>query len=211
MNNARLADVALIVFFRLPVFGKVKSRLARSVGDEKALEIYLWLTKQTIQTARSLSIPLYFFYEGGLPDITSRLAGVRYYEQCAGDLGQRMLDSISIALQNFKKVIIIGSDCPALTKDILQQAMDKLDEVDVILGPASDGGYYLLGCKKTMPELMEGIPWSTEAVLTKTIERCHQTDTPYSLLPMLADIDTEADWLLWKQKEEFTTYSHFLP
>jgi rSAM/selenodomain-associated transferase 1 len=211
MNNDLFPDVALIVFFRLPVHGKVKSRLARSVGDGKALVIYLWLTQQTIHAVRSFSIPLYFFYDGGLPDDTARLPGVRYYKQGSGDLGKRMLDAFSIVLNKFKKVIIIGSDCPDLNESIVHEAIHWLDEVDVVIGPATDGGYYLLGCKRLMPSLMEGIAWSTSNVLTETIERCQQAGATYSLLPSLPDIDTEEDWLLWKQKQEFNSLSYLLP
>jgi uncharacterized protein len=196
------AEGGLIVFLRLPRKGYVKTRLAESIGPEKALDIYSRLVEHTISIARSLQYPTYFFYEGGLPDPSSWLPSAYYFLQSEGDLGQRMQEAISHVLKNHSKAVIIGSDCPGLTSDLLQQAFTGLDTKDIMIGPATDGGYYLLGCKKITPVLFEGIEWSSPSVMRDTLQRCIRSNLSYASLPELRDIDTLEDYLFLRHQLE---------
>jgi rSAM/selenodomain-associated transferase 1 len=183
---------ALIVFLRLPEKGKVKTRIADVLGPEEALRIYNLLTTQTLETAASLTIPVYLFYDGGLPE--DRNPSFTYQIQVQGDLGQKMMHALSYALHLHPKAVIIGSDCPAITPDLITEAFSKLEEADIVIGPAVDGGYYLLGCKKITPSLFHAIPWSTDDVLKQTMEKIRMENLSWHELPTLNDIDTAEDW-----------------
>ena len=95
------------------------------------------------------------------------------------------------------KVLIVGSDCPLLSAEIIDEAFLKLDKSDIVLGPAEDGGYYLLGMKKMNTELFEGVSWSTEKVLNETLDKAAGLGLSVAFTPSLFDIDTEEDWTRW--------------
>ena len=116
--------------------------------------------------------------------------------QASGGLGERMEQAFRQAFEaGAKKVVIIGSDCPELTGEMLQRAFDQLDEADYVLGPAPDGGYYLLGMKELESSVFHDIEWSTETVRAQTLEKIQAAGKSYALLPVLSDVDTEEDWL----------------
>lgn len=187
-------DGGLIVFLRLPQWGKVKTRLANTMGQDVALSIYKELSSRTLTAAAESGYAVYVFYDGGLPSNEERNPAFSYHLQSPGDLGLKMAEAISYVLQFHTKAVIIGSDCPLLTSSILQESFNALDTHDTILGPAMDGGYYLLGCKNLVNSLFADIQWSTPSVLTRTIEEIIRANLSYHLLPPLADIDTEDDW-----------------
>ena len=195
------ADSALIIFLRLPISGKVKTRIAATEGDDHALAIYLQLMDITLELAANSEKPVYLFFEGGLPELSARQPGYIYLPQSSGDLGKKMADAFSLVLQNHAKAVLIGSDCPTLSKVILNKAFSQLDLDDIVLGPSRDGGYYLIGCKNPHPEIFEGITWSTPSVLESTIQRIRKEKLTFSLLEELVDIDTAADWHQYKANE----------
>lgn len=194
------ADSALIVFLRLPVKGKVKTRIAATEGDDHALAIYLQLMGITLDLAAHSDKPVYLFYEGGLPQLADQQPAFTYQPQSSGDLGKKMADAFSLVLRNHPKAVLIGSDCPTLSTSILNEAFSLLDQNDIVLGPARDGGYYLIGCKNVYPALFERISWSTPSVLKTTIERIREEKLSFNLLEELTDIDTTADWHQYKRK-----------
>ena len=100
-----------------------------------------------------------------------------------------------------KKVVIIGSDCPQLDRTIIEKAFASLDDTDFVIGPSTDGGYYLLGMKEYAPWVFEGIEWSTATVRQRTLEKILAAGKQYSLLPELSDIDTEADWNRYQHQQ----------
>ena len=106
-----------------------------------------------------------------------------------------MADALSFVLSLHQKALIIGSDCPGLTPEILDAGYRSLDEKDIVLGPADDGGYYLLGCIELHPALFANIKWSTPSVLDQTIEKIKEANLSYCLLEKLHDIDTAEDWI----------------
>lgn len=188
-------DAGLVVFLRLPESGKVKTRLAATLGHEEALEVYKKLVSITLDIVTRSEIPAYLFYTDGLPATGEKDALFSYHIQVDGDLGSKMADALSFVLTLHKKALIIGSDCPGLTPEILHTCCRSLDEKDIVLGPADDGGYYLLGCSELHPALFVNIKWSTPSVLEETIEKIEGANLSYCLLEKLHDIDTEDDWI----------------
>ena len=187
-------DCGLIIFLRLPEKGKVKSRLAQTAGQDKALMIYKALSGITLRLASILSFPVYLFYEGGLPDASVSNPSFQYKMQGPGDLGEKMMDAMQQVLQLHPKVIIIGSDCPDISVTDIYHSSELLDRFDVVIGPSKDGGYYLLGGKEIIPSVFKSMEWSTTSVLNETITRIRDQGKTYSLLRELQDIDTEEDW-----------------
>ena len=183
----------LIIFIRNPILGAVKTRLAKSIGDKKALEVYKDLMVKTREEAKVVSAKRYLFYS---KEIKSDDWPTEYFhkmQQASGDLGQKMKKAFAEVIRENSKSLIIGSDCYDLTSSIIEQAFDDLDNNDLIVGPANDGGYYLLGMKKNNPELFEGIEWSTEVVLQQTLEKANQLELKVKCLQELIDIDNIED------------------
>lgn len=188
-------DAGLLVLLRLPEKGKVKTRLAATLGEEAALEIYKKLVSNTLDMVTRSGIPAYLFYTDGLPPAGERDARLTYHIQVDGDLGTKMANALFFVLSLHKKALIIGSDCPDLTPEILHACCRSLDEKDIVLGPADDGGYYLLGCRVLHPVLFANIEWSTPSVLDQTIEKIKEANLSWCLLEKLHDIDTAEDWI----------------
>ncbi|CAN5529966.1 TIGR04282 family arsenosugar biosynthesis glycosyltransferase [soil metagenome] len=184
---------ALIIFAKNPEMGKVKTRLAIDVGDEEALKIYKILLKISFAFTRDLNCKKYIYFTDSVDNSTF---DSRYENkiQVDGDLGFKMRSALNDAFDsNFNKVIIIGTDSPELNKEIISNAFRSLEEVDLVLGPAIDGGYYLLGMKKRNDTLFTKIKWSTESVLKDTIEKITTDKLTYRLLEELIDVDTLED------------------
>lgn len=187
---------ALLIFIKNPIKGVVKTRLAKTVGADKALEIYKALLAHTRSVALAVETNRLLFYHQYIPekDDWSNLDFNKQL-QSSGDLGQRMLLAFQQAFAHHDKVIIIGSDCPTLTPKILQAGFTALDTHDFVVGPAEDGGYYLLGMNSLEPILFENMEWSTDQVLSTTLSRIRGLKKSVCLLPTLNDVDTEEDWV----------------
>lgn len=184
---------ALIVFARNPVAGKVKTRLAREIGNELALKIYTFLLEHTESTIRELKCDKAVFYseEKNKNDIWDDRIYQKYV-QSGADFGERMMHSFHTLFQkDYEKVIIIGSDLYHLKAEILEDAFLQLNHHDVVVGPAADGGYYLLGMRQLYSELFFNKKWSTSSVLSDTLFDL-QNHSVY-LLEKLNDIDTYDD------------------
>jgi rSAM/selenodomain-associated transferase 1 len=189
---------ALLLFIKNPIPGKTKTRLAGDVGNEVALKMYHQLTNWTREQALGLSdVDCYLYYSNNVThgdawseqDFLKRL-------QHSGDLGERMLEGFRSAFEDgHKKVVIIGSDCPGIDTDYLNEAFTALDDHDVVIGPALDGGYTLLGMSKFTPTLFKNIAWSTDKVLTSTLARATAAGRTIEQLKPLSDVDYLADWL----------------
>ena len=184
----------LLIFVKNVVLGKVKTRLAATIGPEKALNIYQLLLKRTYEVTVALSVSKAVYYS----DYTVEdIFKPPYYEkhiQRGQDLGARMQHAFEQAFATgFDQVCIIGSDCYELTEDIIGQAFEKLARNDVVIGPAEDGGYYLLGMKKLHPALFTNKNWSTDSVLPDTLNNIKADGQSVALLPQLTDVDEEKD------------------
>jgi len=186
----------LLIFIKNPVLGRVKTRLARTVGDAEALRIYHILLEKTRLAALGASTQRWLFYSDkaasgdGWDD-----AVFQKFTQQGDDLGARMADAFQRAFaEGADRVLIIGSDCPELDSAILNDAFSLLDHHDFVLGPTPDGGYYLLGMRAFEPSVFADIAWSTETVRAATLEKIRTLGKSCALLPELSDVDTEADW-----------------
>lgn len=187
---------ALIIFARNPVRGKVKTRLAATMGHDKALSIYQLLLEHTVHITQQLPCDRYVFYADGISknDIWSDDLYLKINQE-GKDLGQRMLHAFdTLFQQGYQKIIIIGTDCFELSSSILLDALTALDEKEVVIGPSEDGGYYLLGMRQFFPFLFEEKAWSTNTVYSSTVQQLAIQNIRYNTLPILNDIDTENDW-----------------
>lgn len=192
----------LIVFFRFPLRGKVKTRLAATLGDESAYSIYEELTSATFDLIGTVKMSTYLFYEGGFPLKQIQDTSIHYLHQSQGDLGEKMSDAFAHVLAHHQKAIIIGSDCPELNASDINLAISYLNEADIVLGPTYDGGYYLFGCRKLIPDLFHGISWSSGDVLVQTKEKIKRNNLSFCLLRTLHDIDVEDDWHSYKKRTQ---------
>ncbi|WP_461451675.1 TIGR04282 family arsenosugar biosynthesis glycosyltransferase [Mucilaginibacter sp.] len=195
MGEITALNTALIIFVRHPELGKVKTRLAKVIGDEKALAVYNLLLSHTRQISIPLNCRKFIYYTDQVieHDIWT-FPGYTKRQQIGEELGARMSNAFKeLFEQGFKRVMIIGSDCYQLQTRLLEQAIDALNDNDVVIGPTFDGGYYLLGSNQYIPELFTEKDWSTDQVATQTISTISQLKMNHSLLEKLYDVDEAAD------------------
>lgn len=187
---------ALLVFVRNAIKGKVKTRLAASIGEHKALLAYQALLAQTQRTSAAVQMQRYVYYSDRIPapeeEWPSDLFNTRV--QSGRDLGERMHHAFLQTLKSHSKALLVGSDIPGLTPEIIRQACSSLSFFDAVVGPAEDGGYYLLGLKKPCPQLFSNMEWSHPQVLAETLTRLQQLRMTTTLLPTLRDVDDVNDW-----------------
>ncbi len=184
------------MFVRAPVPGTVKTRLVPALGETAATRLYRILAHRVVDRVRGGPWQTVVCFDP--PEERARVEDwlgpdVQYWPQVPGDLGARMSDAIAAALQRADRVCVIGSDIPALDQRIVRGAFTALDDADLVLGPARDGGYYLLATSTWTPELFRDIPWSTAGVLEATEHRSARQGLRVRRIETLADIDTPAD------------------
>lgn len=189
---------ALILFIKNPIPGKTKTRLAADVGNEMALKMYHRLTDWTRKQAAGLQgVHRYLWYSNSIneKDAWPQEEFDKHLQQ--GDsLGERMELAFEKAFTaGHKGVIIIGSDCPGITTEYLEEAFSALKNNDVVVGPALDGGYTLLGMRQLHPTLFRDMNWSTDTVLPDTLSRAKEAGLVVHQLAPLSDIDYLEDWL----------------
>jgi rSAM/selenodomain-associated transferase 1 len=190
-----MQERALIIFIKNKEKGKVKTRLAATVGNDEALNIYEQLLELTKDVTKKTSTTRYVYYSSHIEMIDE--GETDYFNkktQRGADLGARMNNAFEDILQQHKYAVIIGSDCAALTTQIIESAFESLTSHDLVIGPALDGGYYLLGMKKLHNKLFQDIVWSTETVLQDTLLQAQKTNLSVHQLQTLSDIDNEIDW-----------------
>ena len=192
---------ALIIFVRNPVLGKVKTRLAATIGDEKALDIYKQLLQHTFNIWSQVKAEKYIFYhEEIMEDDIWNAADFYKRLQVSTDLGDKMKAAFQELFNaGYKKIIIIGSDCLQLSPAIIESGYSMLQEKDAVIGPAKDGGYYLLGLRAMHEFIFENKKWSTASVFSQTLRELKQQQLSTGLLQELTDVDTEEDWLKSKK------------
>jgi rSAM/selenodomain-associated transferase 1 len=186
---------ALIIFLKYPELGRSKTRLAKDVGNENALKVYIELLDHTKLISNQLNFDKYLFYD----KVTANKMpwGDDIYHtayQIESDLGGRMYNAFEqLFSKGYERLVIIGSDCYELTQDIIEQAFELLNTSDAVIGPAKDGGYYLLGLRKLIPQLFTDVAWSTDEVFSATIKTLENLHYNYSTTSVLSDIDTIED------------------
>jgi len=185
---------ALIVFQKNEVLGKVKSRLAVTIGEEKALNVYRMLLDLTYsQVAKLSSSDIFVYYSDEIGDRSFHFPVTKRIQK-GQNLGHRMAVAFEeVFLSGYQKTVIIGTDCPEISAELLEQAFGVLDQKDAVIGPALDGGYYLLGMCRFNESLFQNMPWSSSEVTAQTIEKLNLHKISFGLLKTLRDIDTEED------------------
>lgn len=197
------ADCQLLVFARVPALGRVKSRLAAGVGQPAALAVYRELLAITNAAIVAAGVPATVWLAdtaSATPTAAEALEWAAHAARCQpeGDLGERMTTAFAAAFAaGAGRVAIIGTDCPGLRASHLTQAFEALETADVVLGPATDGGYYLLGLRQPQPELFQNKTWSTDSVLTDTLADARRLGLRVALLPALRDVDNADDLAAW--------------
>lgn len=191
MNNKKSA---ILFFVKYPIAGRVKTRLGKSIGFQTAARVYRQLADNNIQILKSSSIAdLIIVY-----DPTTEVSSFQiwfsdasmFVAQQGTTLGERLTHAFQWAFdQGYSKATAFGSDTLGLTGDIVQKNFDALDSVDVVVGPAQDGGYYLIGLGQQRPELFNNIDWSTPQVLSQTQDIIEQLNLKSHMLSVLDDFD----------------------
>lgn len=208
----------LLVFTRYPEPGKTKTRLMPALGAEGAAALQKQMTEHTLATVRQLrrqGMPIDVdiqFAGGDRSRMRAWLGGEwDYSPQCDGDLGDRLSRAFEDAFnRGATAVVAIGIDCPDITTEGLADALSRLQSTEVVLGPADDGGYYLLGLSRFVPELFQGIDWGTERVLQQTLAWIDQLNLSSTQLPILPDVDRPEDLPIW-ERAVATSLLHYDP
>ncbi|MBD2073249.1 TIGR04282 family arsenosugar biosynthesis glycosyltransferase [Phormidium sp. FACHB-592] len=196
----------LIFFTRYPEPGKAKTRLIPALGAEAAAELHRQMTEHTLaqvkplQQSRSLTVECWFAGGDRAQMQTWLGTDLVCQPQPEGDLGDRMAQAFQTAFDSgMKAAVIIGTDCPELTTALLVEAFQALQQTDLVLGPAADGGYYLIGLRRLVPDLFKTITWSTDRVFQQTVDIANNLNLSLTTLPMLTDVDRPDDLPVWER------------
>ena len=188
MRNKNL----LLVFTRNPELGKVKTRLAKTIGDEAALKTYKILLKHTANVIEKIACDKAIYYSVKVRENDGWSESFQKHKQEGNDLGIRMYNAFKKGFESgYKKVVIVGSDLFDLEEKHINKAFEELTNNDVVIGPAEDGGYYLLGLKKENKAIFQNKNWGTSTVLNDTLQNLKEHSISY--LEELNDIDTYED------------------
>ncbi|WP_414549614.1 TIGR04282 family arsenosugar biosynthesis glycosyltransferase [Anabaena sp. CCY 0017] len=206
LKSSNIAKQHLIIFTRYPEAGKTKTRLIPALGTVGAANLQRQMTEHTILQVQELqkntAVSWEVRFAGGNSQLMEDWLGANlvYHPQGEGDLGARMARSLAHAFESgAEQVIIIGIDCPGINSHILSQAFAQLHTCDLTLGPAIDGGYYLIGLCRLIPELFVNIDWGTSHVLQQTVNIAEKLKISLAYLSPLADVDLPEDLPVWEQ------------
>jgi uncharacterized protein len=199
-----VGEKQLIVFVKAPRAGEVKTRLAQSIGAEQACAAYREMVETVLRRIETIKgVEVRFTPDDASAEVTPWVRGDwKVAAQGAGDLGERLERAINDAFSaGAKQVAVIGSDCVELNAPDIRACFRELETHDVVVGPATDGGYWIIGLKAARPELFQGIAWSTDQVLAQTLSRAKESGLRIQLFRILPDIDTVEDWERFKGGE----------
>lgn len=206
MTRTGLAE-RLIVFSRYPAPGKTKTRLASVLGPEAAARLQQEMAEHALRRARALvaerPVALEVHYQGGSERLMASWLGaeIRYYPQAGGGLGARMDNAFLEAFRTgAEKVVLVGTDCPGITPSILRSAFNLLGLFDLVLGPARDGGYYLIGLRKRVPEIFQDVPWGAATVGAQTLATARDLGLRAVTVDPLVDVDRPEDLPVWDRE-----------
>jgi len=201
MDKFKYSNGRIAVFAKAPLLGQVKTRLAATIGDAKALELYQQLLDyivDTLSVARLCSVDLWVTLEPNHSQwqYYKKSYALSICSQPDGNLGNRLTYVAEKTLADNDFVLLVGADCPFIDGAYVEKAIDALADAAVVVGPAMDGGYVLLGMSEYSPVLFENIDWGTDRVYAQTIERLNSLGWSYRVLDALSDIDREEDLVL---------------
>lgn len=197
----------LIIFARYPQTGQVKTRLIPALGPEGAAQLHRLMTEDCVRRLAPGCAQTEICFDG--EDQASMRdwlgCGLSYAPQGRGDLGQRMLRALQRAFADgHRRAVLVGTDIPALEAAHIRQAGELLEQHQLVLGPAADGGYYLIGLRQAHPELFAGISWGSSEVLRQTMLEASALGLSVAQLPELADVDRPDDLILHSKLRELT-------
>lgn len=196
-------NVLLIQFAKWPELGRVKTRLIPTLGEQGALAAHQRLTLAVLDNLLATGLPVEFWWDRPLtaPPVEAASvldkileAGVVQRFQEGPGLGARMQYALASGLEQYQKVLIIGSDCPAVEAGYVAEAVAALDQADVVMGPSDDGGYVLIGARRTTTGMLDSIAWGSPQVLEQTCGRLREEDLSHHLLEPRWDVDEAEDW-----------------
>ena len=196
-------EALFIVFAKEPVAGLVKTRMQPTLSAQQACALHtdllLWVCRTLCETKQA-DVELWVSGDRKHPafEACEALGIDALQSQSGGNLGDRMFNAISESLSRYQKVILVGSDCPQIDADYLRRALLALDHNPLVLGPATDGGYVLIGATAIQTELFQDIAWGTDTVFYDTVQRIEAQGIGWSALPPLADIDRPEDLPVWQ-------------
>jgi uncharacterized protein len=193
-----MSGSALVVFLKHPRPGGVKTRLAAAIGAEAAAALYRALAEEVLEATTpavgDYERLVFFDPPESLPQMRDWLPGVRLMAQSGRDLGARMADAFARAFaRGARRVAIVGTDAPGVSRAMVREAFSALDVADVVMGPADDGGYYLIGLRAPFPGLFSGVLWSTPSVREQSLARAAAAGLSVRELARLRDVDTLED------------------
>ncbi|WP_400076514.1 TIGR04282 family arsenosugar biosynthesis glycosyltransferase [Winogradskyella sp. R77965] len=187
-----MTDALVIVFVKNIKLGTVKTRLAKTIGDFGAFEVYSELVKITEQATEALNVDKRIYFSNAVVD--TKWQNDFKTVQNGADLGERMLNAFKDGFEaGYKKIVLIGSDLPNINATHITNGIEALDKNEVVFGPAEDGGYYLVGLSKMNSEIFTNKPWSQSNLLEETLQELHKNNITVSILDTLNDIDTYED------------------
>ena len=195
------SNALLMVFMKNPIAGKVKTRLAIDIGKEEALNIYLRLIEYTqFVTSKIQTCDKAIYYSSSVEEHDQWNSDTyNKYQQKGKGLGEKLSNAFADAFnQGYEKVIAIGTDSFEITGNIIDKAFRSLQDSEIVIGPAKDGGYYLIGMNEHKPEIFNGIEWGTDKVLSATLSIIRSINYRHALLKELSDIDTMEDYEKYK-------------
>ncbi len=201
----------IIVFVKKPELGKVKTRIAKTLGNDEALRIYNYLLDYTLKVCKDTEMLCYIYFSEIVDDEARwHSKNFKHKKQMGLDLGIKMGFAFSELFESHSRAVIIGSDCPFITPQIIYKAFAALDSNPLCIGPAKDGGYYLLGMnfkkmgtkridsknavRTKIWRLFKDIEWSSDSVYDTTLDRAKEFNLSVKILPEFFDIDTQTDW-----------------
>lgn len=200
---------AVIVFVRFPEKGKVKTRLAKTLGEEFAVNFYKVCAEHTFSECRKISQHQTDIYiccadENDIEIIKSWTGNdFKYFAQKGEDIGIKMLNAFRyVFTHNVKNAVLIGTDIPEISSGIISGALNSLENSDVVIGPARDGGYYLIGMNKIYESVFREITWESKNVYSETLGRLNESNIKLVIAPLLNDIDTEENLIEWMGSEQ---------
>lgn len=203
MPQSSPPSAVFLQFAKWPEAGRVKTRLMPELGPVGALEAHIRLTLAVLDNLCATGYPVEFWWDrpvddrpGDAAEIIEELHGAGLVQgiQEGGTLGERMHRALSQSLRKYDRALVVGSDCPSVDPDYARNAVARLKDYDVVLGPSDDGGYVLIGASRVAEGMLDDIAWGTPDVLAQTCERLHASGLSYCLLEPRWDVDEPGDW-----------------
>jgi rSAM/selenodomain-associated transferase 1 len=181
------------IFCKAPVLGKVKTRLIQAMGKRRALGLYLQMLERLMAESTLGTLKTELWISPDKDHAFFEAYAFARFQQAGLDLGGRMSTALRDGLNRHESVILVGTDLPLINRSYIEQAVSALKTHDVVLGPAEDGGYGLVGVNAKTPDMFSDIDWGTERVLSQTCARLNRDQLDFGLLPLIWDVDRPAD------------------